>query len=204
MQCPTPSDDAGGLAWPVAACTAELQGHATGAEGSDTGTRTVDVLVRGPGPEPGRRWRLAGCKSRERGRSARRVGVHPRMSPLPASAGCSGWRTVARSGPATAAAGSTCAASRASSTLPGGDRGAPRLGRVVSYVGEPRPRRRGRGRRGRRWRACRCWWPARASDWDGEALMVTPADSPTGRNLAATRAVRLVANLPAPSRLGAR
>ena len=29
-------------------------------------------------------------------------------------------------------------------------------------------------------------------DWDGEALLVaTPADSPTGRNLAATRAVRL-------------
>jgi hypothetical protein len=29
-------------------------------------------------------------------------------------------------------------------------------------------------------------------DWDGEALlMATPADSPTGRNLAATRAVRL-------------
>jgi hypothetical protein len=31
-------------------------------------------------------------------------------------------------------------------------------------------------------------WPARASDWDGEALlMVTPTDSTTGRNLAATR-----------------
>jgi hypothetical protein len=29
-------------------------------------------------------------------------------------------------------------------------------------------------------------------DWDGQALLVaTPADSPTGRNLAATRAVRL-------------
>ena len=29
-------------------------------------------------------------------------------------------------------------------------------------------------------------------DWDGEALLVaTPTDSPTGRNLAATRAVRL-------------
>ena len=29
-------------------------------------------------------------------------------------------------------------------------------------------------------------------DWDGEALlMATPTDSPTGRNLAATRAVRL-------------
>ena len=29
-------------------------------------------------------------------------------------------------------------------------------------------------------------------DWDGEALLVaTPADSPTGRNLAATRVVRL-------------
>src|SRR5450432_3367666 len=29
-------------------------------------------------------------------------------------------------------------------------------------------------------------------DWDGEALVVaTPADSPTGRNLAATRAARL-------------
>ena len=29
-------------------------------------------------------------------------------------------------------------------------------------------------------------------DWDGEALLVaTPADSPTGRNLASTRAVRL-------------
>ncbi|TFV83360.1 pyridoxamine 5'-phosphate oxidase family protein [Blastococcus sp. CT_GayMR16] len=29
-------------------------------------------------------------------------------------------------------------------------------------------------------------------DWDGEALLLaTPADSPTGRNLAATRAVRL-------------
>ena len=29
-------------------------------------------------------------------------------------------------------------------------------------------------------------------DWDGEALlMATPRDSPTGRNLAATRAVRL-------------
>ena len=29
-------------------------------------------------------------------------------------------------------------------------------------------------------------------DWDGEALrMGTPTDSPTGRNLAATRAVRL-------------
>jgi nitroimidazol reductase NimA-like FMN-containing flavoprotein (pyridoxamine 5'-phosphate oxidase superfamily) len=29
-------------------------------------------------------------------------------------------------------------------------------------------------------------------DWDGEALLVaTPADSPTGRNLAATRSVRL-------------
>src|SRR5258707_14806050 len=29
-------------------------------------------------------------------------------------------------------------------------------------------------------------------DWDGEALLVaTPADSPTGRNLAATRTVRL-------------
>ena len=29
-------------------------------------------------------------------------------------------------------------------------------------------------------------------DWDGEALLVaTPSDSPTGRNLAATRAVRL-------------
>ena len=29
-------------------------------------------------------------------------------------------------------------------------------------------------------------------DWDGEALlMATPSDSPTGRNLAATRAVRL-------------
>jgi Pyridoxamine 5'-phosphate oxidase len=29
-------------------------------------------------------------------------------------------------------------------------------------------------------------------DWDGEALlMATPADSPTGRNMAATRAVRL-------------
>lgn len=29
-------------------------------------------------------------------------------------------------------------------------------------------------------------------DWDGEALLVaTPADSPTGRNLAATRAARL-------------
>jgi pyridoxamine 5'-phosphate oxidase-like protein len=29
-------------------------------------------------------------------------------------------------------------------------------------------------------------------DWDGEALLVaTPADSPTGRNLAATRAVRM-------------
>jgi hypothetical protein len=29
-------------------------------------------------------------------------------------------------------------------------------------------------------------------DWDGEALVVaTPADSPTGRNLAATRAIRL-------------
>jgi hypothetical protein len=29
-------------------------------------------------------------------------------------------------------------------------------------------------------------------DWDGEALLVaTPANSPTGRNLAATRAVRL-------------
>ena len=29
-------------------------------------------------------------------------------------------------------------------------------------------------------------------DWDGEALLVaTPADSPTGRNMAATRAVRL-------------
>ena len=31
-----------------------------------------------------------------------------------------------------------------------------------------------------------------AFDWDGEALlMATPTDSPTGRNLAATRAVRL-------------
>ena len=29
-------------------------------------------------------------------------------------------------------------------------------------------------------------------DWDGEALLIaTPADSPTGRNLAVTRAVRL-------------
>jgi nitroimidazol reductase NimA-like FMN-containing flavoprotein (pyridoxamine 5'-phosphate oxidase superfamily) len=29
-------------------------------------------------------------------------------------------------------------------------------------------------------------------DWEGEALLVaTPTDSPTGRNLAATRAVRL-------------
>ncbi len=29
-------------------------------------------------------------------------------------------------------------------------------------------------------------------DWDGEALlMATPTDSPTGRNLAATKAVRL-------------
>ena len=29
-------------------------------------------------------------------------------------------------------------------------------------------------------------------DWDGEALLIaTPTDSPTGRNLAATRAVRL-------------
>jgi hypothetical protein len=29
-------------------------------------------------------------------------------------------------------------------------------------------------------------------DWDGEAILVaTPANSPTGRNLAATRAVRL-------------
>src|SRR5664279_673495 len=43
------------------------------------------------------------------------------MSPLLVSAGRSGWRTVGRSGPATAAAESTCAASRASSTQHGGD-----------------------------------------------------------------------------------
>src|SRR4030088_467563 len=34
-------------------------------------------------------------------------------------------------------------------------------------------------------------------DWDGEALLVaTPADSPTGRNLAATRTVRADARRP--------
>jgi hypothetical protein len=34
-------------------------------------------------------------------------------------------------------------------------------------------------------------------DWDGEALLVaTPTDSPTGRNLAATQAVRLALGHP--------
>ena len=44
------------------------------------------------------------------------------------------------------------------------------------------------------------WWPLDGApylvplsfDWDGEALLIaTPTDSPTGRNLAATRAARL-------------
>jgi len=41
-------------------------------------------------------------------------------------------------------------------------------------------------------RTVRRTWCRLSFDWDGEALlMATPTDSPTGRNLAAIRAVRL-------------
>ncbi|HEV2761238.1 MAG TPA: hypothetical protein VGV86_16885 [Acidimicrobiales bacterium] len=53
---------------------------------------------------------------------------------------------------------------------------------TTSTAGWPAPRRTAR-------RTCWCRF---SFDRDGEALLVaTPADSPTGRNLAATRAVRL-------------
>ena len=75
---------------------------------------------------------------------------------------------------------------------------------MISSVPDPRPRAQRRRDTEHRLSHDVDVWVASASaegapylvplsfDWDGEALLLaTPTDSPTGRNLAATRAVRL-------------